>query len=229
MTSALSMSNKQLQQTTSIKADLGGGGGLRGTTAVPSPLPAPSPPLMPSGAQGVSASTGGDAHRGGGLPGTCASTPLTPTSAPTPSPTTPTPTPTPPTPLTLPVPSPPLVPSVVQGGSTSTGGGALGGGDLPGSSSNLPSFLQPSLLDNCPSQLPSSPPPIRPPPPSSPSPLLPSTGDSKLGFPRESLLPLKGCPSPHFCVGGRNHVFFLPPGRRGDMPTRDQVEWFTLR
>ena len=70
MTSALSMSNNQLQPTTSIKADLGGGGGLRGTTAVPSPLPAPSPPLMPSGAQGVSASTGGDAHRGGGLPGT---------------------------------------------------------------------------------------------------------------------------------------------------------------
>ena len=59
MTSALSMSNNQLQPTTSIKADLGGGGGLRGTTAVPSPLPAPSPPLMPSGAQGVSASTGG--------------------------------------------------------------------------------------------------------------------------------------------------------------------------
>ena len=228
MTSALSMSNNQLQPTTSIKADLGGGGGLRGTTAVPSPLPAPSPPLMPSGAQGVSASTGGDAHRGGGLPGTCSSTPLTPTSTPTPSPTTPTPSPTP-TPLTLPVPSPPLVPSVVQGGSTSTGGGALGGGDLPGSSSNLPSFLQPSFLDNCPSQLPSSPPPIRPPPPSSSSPLLPPTGDSKLGFPRESLLPLKGCPSPHFCVGGRNHVYFLPPGRRGDLPTREQVEWFTLR
>ena len=90
MTSALSMSNNQLQPTTSIKADLGGGGGLRGTTAVPSPLPAPSPPLMPSGAQGVSASTGGDAQRGGGLPGTCSSTPLTPTSTPTPSPTTPT-------------------------------------------------------------------------------------------------------------------------------------------
>ena len=105
MTSALSMSNNQLQPTTSIKADLGGGGGLRGTTAVPSPLPAPSPPLMPSGAQGVSASTGGDAHRGGGLPGTCSSTPLTPTSTPTPSPTTPTPSPTP-TPLTLPVPFP---------------------------------------------------------------------------------------------------------------------------
>ena len=69
-TSALSMSNINNQHQATIKADLGGGGGLRGSTAVPRPLPAPSPPLMPSGAQGVSASTGGDAHRGGGLPGT---------------------------------------------------------------------------------------------------------------------------------------------------------------
>ena len=122
------MSNINNQHQATIKADLGGGGGLRGTTAVPSPLPAPSPPLMPSGAQGVSASTGGDAHRGGGLPGTSTSTPLTPPTPPTPTPTPPTPpTSSPSIPLTLPVPSPPLIPSVVQGGSASRGGGALSG------------------------------------------------------------------------------------------------------
>ena len=225
------MSNINNQHQATIKADLGGGGGLRGSTAVPRPLPAPSPPLMPSGAQGVSASTGGGAHRGGGLPGTSTSTPLTPPTPPTPTPTPPTPpTSSPSIPLTLPVPSPPLIPSVVQGGSASRGGGTLGGEDLPGFSSNLISFLQPSFLTNCPTQLPSSPPPIRPPPPPSSSPPLPSTGDSKpLGVPGASLLPLKGCPNPHFCLGGRNHVHFLPPGRGGDMPTREQVEWVTLR
>ena len=113
------MSNINNQHQATIKADLGGGGGLRGSTAVPRPLPAPSPPLMPSGAQGVSASTGGDAHRGGGLPGTSTSTPLTPPTPPTPTP----PTSSPSIPLTLPVPSPPLIPSVVQGGSASRGGG----------------------------------------------------------------------------------------------------------
>ena len=121
------MSNINNQHQATTKADLGGGGGLRGSTAVPRPLPAPSPPLMPSGAQGVSASTGGDAHRGGGLPGTSTSTPLTPPTPPTPTPTPPTPpTSSPSIPLTLPVPSPPLIPSVVQGGSASRGGALSG-------------------------------------------------------------------------------------------------------
>ena len=59
----------------------------------------------------------------------------------------------------LPVPSPPLIPSVVQGESTTTGGVALGGGDLPGSSI---SFLQPSLLAKLPTQLPSATSPLLP-------------------------------------------------------------------
>ena len=62
MTSALSMSNNQLQPTTSIKADLGGGGGLRGTTAVPSPLSSPCPFPTPDAEWG----SGGEClYRGG--------------------------------------------------------------------------------------------------------------------------------------------------------------------
>ena len=142
-------------------------------------------------------------------------------------------------PLPLPAPSPPLFPSVVQGGSAPTGGVALRGGGLPGSSTNLLNFLQPSFLANLPAQLPPSPPPPRPPlPPSSPpaaapppppsTPLVPLVS-KPLGVPPESLLPLKDCPNPHFCVGGMNHTYFLPPGTGRDLPTREQVEWFTLR
>ena len=103
---------------------------------------------------------------------------------------------------------------------------------LPGSSSNLFTFLQPSFLANLPIQLP---PPL-PLLPSTPSPPLPPTGrkvplvSQPLGAPfPESLLPLKDCPNPHFCVGGRNHVDFLRPGVGRDLPYREEVEWFTLR
>ena len=72
--------------------------------------------------------------------------------------------------------------------------------------------------------------------PSPPSPPLPPTGrkvplvSQPLGAPfPESLLPLKDCPKPHFCVGGRNHVDFLRPGVGRDLPYREEVEWFTLR
>ena len=72
--------------------------------------------------------------------------------------------------------------------------------------------------------------------PSTPSPPLPPTGrkvplvSQPLGAPfPESLLPLKDCPNPHFCVGGRNHVDFLRPGVGRDLPYREEVEWFTLR
>ena len=114
MTSAIRMSDNYYDNS-GARPDKGGGGGLRGTPAVPLPLPAPSQPLMPSVAQGVSCSTGGDAHREGAPPGTSAPTPPTP-------PTTPS-TPTPPT-------SPPLMPSVAQGVSFSTGGKLTGEGPL---------------------------------------------------------------------------------------------------
>ena len=111
------------------------------------------------------------------------------------------------------------------------------GGGLPGFSTNLSTFLQPSFLDNDPPQLL---PPVRPPLPRSSPPLPPSSPppptreivpviSKPLGVPPESLLPLKDCPNPHYCVGGRNHTYFLPPGTERDLPTREQVEWSTLR
>ena len=183
MTSALRMSDNYFDNNFGARPDMGGGGGLRGTPAVPLPLPAPSPPLMPSVAQGVSCSTGGDAHGEGALPGTSAPTPHTP---PTSSPSTPS-TPTPPT-------SPPLMPSVAQGVSFSTGGEVHRGG----ASNPTPS---PST------------PPTSPPTPTPPT--------------HSSLLPLKKCPEPLFCVGGRDHRRFLAPG--GSLPSREQVVWATLR
>ena len=154
-----------------------------------------------------------------------------------------------------PVPPSTLEPSAVQRVGSPLGGRVHRGGDLPlspstpvdststpvepflppglpGSSSNLFTFLQPSFLANLPIQLP---PPL-PLLPSTPSPPLPPTGrkvplvSQPLGAPfPESLLPLKDCPNPHFCVGGRNHVDFLRPGVGRDLPFREEVEWFTLR
>ena len=174
MTSAFCMSNdnQPTNQPARARPDMGGGGGLRGDSAVLLPLPAPSQPLIPSVDQGVSSPTGGGAHMGWALPGTSAT----------------------------------LV-------------------------ANLPIQVSPLLLP---------PPPPPPPPPLPPSSLLavppPPTGGKvsvvpqPLGAPLpESLLPLKDCPNPHFCVGGRNHVDFRPPGSGSDLPTREQVEWFTLR
>ena len=167
MTSAFCMSNND-NHSARARPDMGGGGGLRGDPAVLLPLPAPSPPLIPSVDQGVSSSSGGGAHRGGALPGTSA--------------------------------------TVVA---------------------NLPIQVSPLLL-------PPPPPPLPPPPlpavPSPPTGVKVSVVPQPLGAPLpESLLPLKDCPNPHFCVGGRNHVDFRPPGTGSDLPTREQVEWFTLR
>lgn len=43
----------------------------------------------------------------------------------------------------------------------------------------------------------------------------------------KSLLPLPGCKNPEYCVGGLPHVSFSAPG--GLAPTREQIEWVTLR
>ena len=192
MTSAIRMSDNYYDNS-GARPDKGGGGGLRGTPAVPLPLPAPSQPLMPSVAQGVSCSTGGDAHREGAPPGTSAPTPPTP-------PTTPS-TPTPPT-------SPPLMPSVAQGVSFSTGGEAHRGGA------------------STPTPIPKTPSPSTP-PTSPPSPTPPTSPPSPTPPTNPSLLPLGNCPEPLFCVGGRDHRRFLAPG--GSQPSREQVEWATLR
>ena len=48
-------------------ADMGGGGGLRGTPVVPLPPPVPPSPLEPSAVQRVDSPSGGRVHRGGDL------------------------------------------------------------------------------------------------------------------------------------------------------------------
>ena len=53
-----------------------------------------------------------------------------------------------------------------------------------------------------------------------------SQGEKNSPLPK-SLLPLPGCKDPKHCVGGLPHVSFSAPG--GLAPTREQIEWVTLR
>ena len=65
-------------------ADMGGGGGLRGTPVVPLPPPVPPSPLEPSAVQRVDSPSGGRVHRGGDL--LLSSSPPFPPSPPPPPP-----------------------------------------------------------------------------------------------------------------------------------------------